>query len=253
MCKDALWDHLLLELNDQMVQLLQKVKQSAEHVRDNDLVVEYDISIDKMVQSLSSQDMSVKRPKIPYPVLKKAIQIVNQTSKEKVYLHKLIKGSCPSFPEAAHSPAPKSPEYIALIKKLQKKYEDSLYAQMVSNVNIGQRREAERDPFSTYKGQLGVGLDLIVTVFTFFVIFYFFASRIFDESNKMFSLIGGLIGAVLGLFIDGLLVIIRGTRAETLQKKKEKERSQATAAYIGKTATNQKKKMAVNSDRKSVV
>ncbi|KAL0490905.1 2 TM domain-containing transmembrane protein [Acrasis kona] len=173
---------------------------------------------------------------IPFDVVKRCIRIYNDNSEQKRYFQDVIKGSDVYFkPEA---PKKKTAIAEARLAVLRKKLADLEYADSIKNLTVGARGELNRDPFSSYKGQMGVGLDLIVTLFTFFVLFYWLASFTYPGvENTSFHLISGLLGLVLGLIIDAVLIVIRSDHHEE-KKKRGNDRAEATLSLVGKTSYN---------------
>lgn len=150
------------------------------------------------------------RPKgVSLAILKRAVQLLNHqspsTHKEHWYLHKVLQGSGLYIPPKVETP--KSPEAQAKLDELRRQHEERVYAQMVSNVTFAERQERERDPISSYNVQLGSGVDMLLAMFAMFVFGYMIA---FSWSNDNFTrMIGGVIGLILGMLVEGVLLIAR--------------------------------------------
>jgi hypothetical protein len=170
---------------------------------------------------------------IPYPIVKKAVQVLNSHNKD-CFFHEVIKGSDICF--APDKQKPRNAKLEARLVKLRKLHSDMEYADSVKNITTRTRAEAKRDPFSSYKGQMGIGLDLIVTMFTLFVLFYTLASyHVPGKENYGYHLVCGLVGIVCGLIIDAILLIIRQDHNDKMIKRKHESRSKSTSSLKGRT------------------
>ncbi|KAF0976073.1 hypothetical protein FDP41_004749 [Naegleria fowleri] len=150
-------------------------------------------------------------------------------SSQKTYLHKLIKGT-KLRTKSNQRPTPKNPEWVKLTEQLRKKQGDYEYSKMVRNVVNAPAHE--REALNSYKGQLSVGLDLIITMATLFIVFYTASQYMFTgENKKQYQILMGLIGLILGLLIDAVLVIVRSKKAEMIDKVQTKHKNIATNSY----------------------
>lgn len=140
------------------------------------------------------------------------LQILIKNCKKKMFLHELLNGSNVIIPKKV---VPVNKEYEKLLAKRRKEQEQREYKKMVSNVS---KEPEERAPFKTFKGQMATGVDLVVTMFTFFVLFYF----ITYSMNESWRLVAGTVGATLGLFMETILFIIRAESYEKVDQQKQK-------------------------------
>ncbi|KAG2381453.1 hypothetical protein C9374_006442 [Naegleria lovaniensis] len=148
----------------------------------------------------------------------------------KTYLHKLIKGTKLRTKTTSTTPTKKNPEWVKLTEQLRKKQGDYEYSKLVRNVVNAPAHE--REALNSYKGQLSVGLDLVITMATLFVVFYTASQYMFTgENKKQYQILMGLIGLILGLLIDAVLVIVRGKKAEMIDKVQTKHKNIATNSY----------------------
>jgi hypothetical protein len=171
-------------------------------------------------------------PGVSLDAIKKAVQLLNSQSHTR-YFYDVIKGSDIYFQPPP--PKPRNAKLEARLVQLRKQHADMEYADSVANITTRTRKEAQRDPFSSYKGQMGIGLDLIVTMFTLFVLFYSLASFYYPGSaNYSYHLVCGLIGLVIGLIIDAILLIIRSDHNDKMIKRKEVIRGAATSSIVGR-------------------
>jgi hypothetical protein len=169
---------------------------------------------------------------VPFDVVKKSVQTINKYSDETCYFYEIIKGSDVYFPPPPSKP--RNAKLEARLVQLRKKLADIEYANSIANITTRTRREAARDPFSTYKGQMGIGLDLLVTMFTLFVLFYSLAVFYYPgKQNFSYHMVCGLCGLIIGLIIDAILLIIRSDHNDKMQKRKNISRGAATSSLVG--------------------
>ncbi|KAL9653675.1 hypothetical protein ABK040_009151 [Willaertia magna] len=213
-----------LKQNEAIQNLLQKAHQH---------IIKYGITaVEKSLQVQIEQFL--KEESVTFEVLRKTIEYLNEQNKEKerIFFHEVIKGSELKLEKPKIKTTPKDPQWLKLTEKLKRKVEDDQYSQLVSNVTFKQRLEREKEPLNTYKTQLSVGIDLILTMFTLFVAFYYGSQYLFTGENKtQYQLLMGLLGLILGLLIDVTLIIIRSHKSETMAEKKLKGKNQATNAF----------------------
>ncbi|EFC39399.1 predicted protein [Naegleria gruberi] len=172
---------------------------------------------------------------VTFEVLKRVIEYLNNNtsddkSSSKTYLHKLVKGSKIRLTKQTPTITKKDPKWLKLTEQLKKKMADEEYSKMVKNV-VGRPRD-EREAINSYKGQLGVGLDLVVTMATMFILFFTISQYIFEGENKTQNqMLFGLFGLIVGLLIDAILVIVRGEKYDIIGKQQLTHKNIATNAY----------------------
>mmetsp|Transcript_9782 Transcript_9782/g.36496 ORF Transcript_9782/g.36496 Transcript_9782/m.36496 type:complete len:366 (-) Transcript_9782:1378-2475(-) len=87
-------------------------------------------------------------------------------------------------------------------------------------------------PFSSIGGNFTIGGDLIATVLTLAVAFGFVANYYLGWDMSMTYAAAG-VGAILGLIMDGILLVIRGERDERHARKREQMKGKALSRVMG--------------------
>ncbi|XP_010446072.1 PREDICTED: uncharacterized protein LOC104728841 [Camelina sativa] len=77
----------------------------------------------------------------------------------------------------------------------------------------------KREPFSSYKDQLGFGLHVGLTMFTGYLVGYASFRALFNR-NPALSAAGGILGLVLAMLVETLLFIIKTSRDDKIQDSK---------------------------------
>lgn len=142
------------------------------------------------------------------------LQILVKNCKKKVFLHQLLNNSHIIIPKKV---VPVNKEYEILLAKRKFEQEQREYKKMVSNVS---KEQVDRTPFKSFRGQMATGLDLVVTMFTFFVLFYFITSYM----NESYRLVAGIFGATFGLIMETVLFMIRANAYEQAELKQKPEK-----------------------------
>lgn len=109
----------------------------------------------------------------------------------------------------AHPPLPRPPnkELQRRLTLLREREEDRIYGEMVRDVGGMKGRDELEDMSMRFRGIGGwVGLDVIVTMGTGFAIGWFCGGR---GKGGTWGLVGGLLGLILGLLVEGCLVMVR--------------------------------------------
>mmetsp|Transcript_5206 Transcript_5206/g.15568 ORF Transcript_5206/g.15568 Transcript_5206/m.15568 type:complete len:237 (-) Transcript_5206:647-1357(-) len=112
------------------------------------------------------------------------------------------------------------------LDKLRKALEEKQYREMVRDVG-GRKYESEDETtdmnMRSVKNQMSVGLNVIVTMLTCFAAGYFLARNYFG--SPQYGLYGGLAGLILGLGVEGTLVITRVYMIDENSRKHQQRQS----------------------------
>ena len=166
---------------------------------------------------------------VTFEVLKRVVEYLNEKD-NKTLLHELVKSTKMKLNKPTKPSSKKDPEWLKLTASLRKQQADYEYSKLVSNVAL--RPKEEREAVHSFKGQLSVGLDLIVTMFTLFVLFYYASQYMFTgENKKQYQMLMGLTGLILGMLIDVTLVIVRSKKGEIIDKSQRVHKNLATNSY----------------------
>lgn len=172
-------------------------------------------TIHKFLSSCSSSSASqyVEADPVPYTLLRDLWLQCPPHSRPS--LRQLLAGS--AFVFRSPQPRQKSEELLARLEKLQDMVDRKAYNDIVKDVA---RNEEEPEYFSSFKDQLGLGLHVIVTMFTGYLVGYaFFRSQF--AGNPVLHAAGGIVGMVIGMLVETLLFIIRSSKFEEPKFKKK--------------------------------
>eukprot|EP01080_Neovahlkampfia_damariscottae_P000552 gene552-8064_t len=152
---------------------------------------------------------------VDFQILKKAISLFPK--EKKITIYETIQGTEYYFEKP--KPIVKSPEYLKKYERNKKIEEQQKYGQIMEKVT---KPKIERKPYDTFKGQAATGLDLVVTVATFFLVFYFGSQ--YMAYKQLPRILFGALGAVLALILESILFMIRANKYDKMETKhKEKE------------------------------
>eukprot|EP00188_Purpureofilum_apyrenoidigerum_P001750 Plantae.Rhodophyta-Purpureofilum_apyrenoidigerum.ctg19941.p1 GENE.Plantae.Rhodophyta-Purpureofilum_apyrenoidigerum.ctg19941~~Plantae.Rhodophyta-Purpureofilum_apyrenoidigerum.ctg19941.p1 ORF type:complete len:239 (+),score=44.63 Plantae.Rhodophyta-Purpureofilum_apyrenoidigerum.ctg19941:303-1019(+) len=119
---------------------------------------------------------------------------------------------------------------------LRRALEEKQYRQMVRDVG-GQRYSSEDQgadmDMRSVKNQMSVGLNVIVTMLTCFAAGYFLARNYFGTQQH--GLYGGLVGIIVGLGVEGTLVITRVYMIDENSRKQEQARARHVLNTVRQT------------------
>eukprot|EP00904_Undaria_pinnatifida_P009697 jgi/Undpi1/5858/HiC_scaffold_2.g01132.m1 len=114
--------------------------------------------------------------------------------------------------------------------------EQKEYARMTSNIQRAPR-ETVRDIQASFKFQAGMGANMIVAVFTTFIISYW-ASKYIVGDNKSHRIVIGLVGAVFIMLVELLVFVTRSLKAdEVLEAARQDAEESHTAVGVHKLAS----------------
>ncbi|CBN75474.1 conserved unknown protein [Ectocarpus siliculosus] len=90
--------------------------------------------------------------------------------------------------------------------------EQKEYQRMIDNIQRAPR-ETVRDIQASFKFQVGMGANMVVAVFTTFIISYW-ASKFIVGDNKSHRLVIGLVGAMFIMLVELLVFVTRSLKAD---------------------------------------
>ena len=146
---------------------------------------------------------------------------VPSVNPDPVWVHQLMEGARPLLPARAAKPAP-HPDLEPRLRKLRAAQEDREYAKMVGSL-AGSSDEAARDEaeMNTYRSQISVGLNLIVSMATMFVVGCY-GGGTEEEPMGVRAVVCGLALMILTLAIEMALFLIGATRVDAKVYKRER-------------------------------
>ncbi|KAL2613324.1 hypothetical protein R1flu_025016 [Riccia fluitans] len=162
---------------------------------------------------------------VPYEVIREAYSIA---SGEVTPIDELLAGS--TFALEKPKPREKSEELKARLQKLQEALDQKAYDALVQDVT--KSSDYEPEVFSSFKEQLGLGLHVLVTMFTGFAFAYSIFRSQFPD-NPAVHAAGGALGLIVGMLLETVLFIVRDA-----QKTKHEERRAKKAAQKIRGPTN---------------
>ncbi len=153
----------------------------------------------------------------------------------------LLRGGGLVFPEtrATAAAAMKQTEekraYAERRDRLLLLQEQKEYQRMTSNVQRAPR-ETVRDIQASFKFQAGMGANMIVAMFTTFIICYW-ASKFIVGTNKSHRLVIGLVGAMFIMLVELLVFVVRSLKAdEVLEAARQSAEESHTAVGVHRLA-----------------
>jgi hypothetical protein len=154
---------------------------------------------------------------VDFKILKEAISLLPT----KTTIHETIQGTEYYFPKVKKVV---NPEYQKIYEKNLKMEQDLKYSEMMKTVI---KPKDDKKPFSSFKGQFGTGLDMVITMGTFFTVFYF-ASQYMFNFQTIPRILFGTFGAVLALIFESVLFIIRANKYDKFEEKQKKKEEEFT-------------------------
>ena len=121
------------------------------------------------------------------------------------YLHELLRGASLELP-GPPPPRSRSAALEATLRSLREREDNARYAEMVRDVVPPPPAE----PLSVYAEQVGFGLNVILMMFTLFMVGYFGAQGF--SASPAVQLGAGLCGASGALLLETALLILRFNR-----------------------------------------
>eukprot|EP00960_Hanusia_phi_P073000 767922-Hanusia_phi.AAC.7 len=142
-----------------------------------------------------------------YPL--EVVELLRSKLTPRPFLHELLQGSRIPLPE---KPAPKkrSPELEARLAKIKAQLEEEEYEKMTRDVR---KTELEQDPsdMKAASNAMGEGLNVLVAKGTAFATGYY-ASVAAWGRDPFWNTIAGLVGLIIGFFVETTLFVARSSR-----------------------------------------
>ncbi|EKX51612.1 hypothetical protein GUITHDRAFT_42190, partial [Guillardia theta CCMP2712] len=125
-------------------------------------------------------------------------------------LHELLEGSRIPLPDKP-APRKKSPELEARLAKIKAQIEEQEYDMMTRDVRRAELDQGDPSDFKSASGAIGEGLNVLVTKGTAFATGYY-ASVAAWGTDPFWNTIAGLVGLIIGFFIETTLFVARSSR-----------------------------------------
>eukprot|EP00282_Hemiselmis_andersenii_P011653 CAMPEP_0114141636 /NCGR_PEP_ID=MMETSP0043_2-20121206/18016_1 /TAXON_ID=464988 /ORGANISM="Hemiselmis andersenii, Strain CCMP644" /LENGTH=194 /DNA_ID=CAMNT_0001235795 /DNA_START=151 /DNA_END=735 /DNA_ORIENTATION=- len=139
-----------------------------------------------------------------YPL--EVVELLCKRLASRPFLHEILSGSSIATPPPL--PRKTNPENQKRLAKIKRDLEEREYAEMVKDVRRSEIAAEEVGEVQTYKAQLGEGMSIIFSKATAFAIGYY-ASRTIHGIDRIHNIICGLVGLIVGLMVDGTLLVLR--------------------------------------------
>lgn len=138
-----------------------------------------------------------------------------------VWVHELLQGAVPILPSARKRPEP-HPDLAPRLERLRDMVETREYAAMVGDIAVCGEDAAARDAaeMSTYRSQISVGVNLIVSMATMFCV-GFYAGGTEAEPRGTRATMFGLFFMIVTLFIEMTLFLIGASRVDAQVHKRD--------------------------------
>jgi len=137
------------------------------------------------------------------------------------WVHELLSCAAPVLPQRP-ARAPPHPELEARMHKLRAAQEDRQYAAMVGGLVGGEDADSRNAAeMNTYRSQMGVGLNLIVSMGTMFTVGCY-GGGTEEEPYGARAVICGLALMILTLAVEMSLFLIGATRVDALVHQRER-------------------------------
>lgn len=125
-------------------------------------------------------------------------------------LRTLCRGSGLVLSKPSRPVATQTPEFLAHMAELRKKQEQRQYDAMVHDVLTAERAaEAARHRFSSYRGQLSLGLHIVVTMAACYTFGHVAGKTVLR--GRMRPEAAGALLMTVGLLVESVLFILRAT------------------------------------------
>ena len=145
-----------------------------------------------------------------------------QKAEPPVWVHELLQGAAPVLPVFAQQRAP-HPDLEPRLRTLRAEAENREYAAMVGNVVSSKHTGREEAEMTTYKSQMGVGLNLIVSMATMFTVGYYMGGTK-EEPHGSRALFCGLACMLVTMAVEMALFLIGASRTDAKMEKRAKTR-----------------------------
>lgn len=161
----------------------------------------------------------------PTPATARAMMLTHVHPQPQV--HELLQGAAPQLPARATKREP-HPDLAPRLERLRNAQANREYAAMLGDVSGSSSAEKEEDTMASYKSQMGVGLNLIVSMGTMYIVGHY-AGGTAEEPNGPRAVTCGLVLCILTMLVEVLLFVIGATRLDA----KSHRRNQAAALGAG--------------------
>lgn len=143
-----------------------------------------------------------------------------QKAEPPVWVHELLQGAAPVLPVFASQRTP-HPELEPRLKALRAEAENREYAAMVGNVVVSKHAGREEAEMTTYRSQMGVGLNLIVSMATMFTVGYYMGGEDGKPRGSR-ALFSGLLLMLVTMAVEMALFLIGASRTDAKMEKRAK-------------------------------
>ncbi|KAM9959904.1 hypothetical protein ACTFIW_008835 [Dictyostelium discoideum] len=188
------------------------------------------ISNDNKLKEKYSKYTNNQQPFIPFSILKD----IAKTSTTKVYFQDLIKDSIIYYPPKAE--VTPDPEFIARKQHLEKLNKEYQYSKLVKNVA---KKETDLNELSSFRSQLSIAVNILVTFFTLLVGGIFVGHNWLN--SQLYGLVCGLVLGIIGVAVEIWLFVIRSSQNQMEKDKAEKTEEKVTEWRIRKRTREIKK------------
>ncbi|KAN0019024.1 hypothetical protein ACTFIU_002226 [Dictyostelium citrinum] len=188
------------------------------------------ISNDNKLKEKFSKYLSKQQPFIPFSTLKD----IAKTSTTKVYFQDLIKDAIIYYPPKAE--VTPDPEFLARKQHLEKLHKEYEYSKLVKNVA---KKETDLNELSSFRSQLSIAVNILVTFFTLLVGGIFVGHKWLN--SQLYGLICGLVLGIIGVAVEIWLFVLRSSQHQLEKDKAERNEEKVTEWKIKKRTREIKK------------
>lgn len=130
-------------------------------------------------------------------------------------VHQLLQGAAPVLPEFKRERTP-HPELAGRLEQLQSAKENREYAAMVGDICCEEGDGRDAAEMNTYRSQLAVGANLLVSMGTMFAVGYY-AGGTREEPHGPRATMCGLASCIITMLIEMTLFLIGASRVDAKQ------------------------------------
>lgn len=143
-----------------------------------------------------------------------------------VWVHQLLEGASPVLPQFASDRKPHA-SLEPRLAELREAQENREYAAMVGGLASGDSGGRDAAEMSTYRSQLGVGVNLIVSMGTMFCV-GFWAGGTEADPHGVRATVCGLVACIATMVVEMALFLIGATRVDAKMQQREKSHGKAS-------------------------
>lgn len=133
-------------------------------------------------------------------------------------VHQLLQGAAPVIPQFKQERTP-HPDLAPRLEQLRAAMENREYAAMVGDVCCEESDGRDAAEMNTYRSQLAVGANLLVSMGTMFAVGYY-AGGTTEEPNGPRATMCGLAACIITMMIEMILFLIGASRVDAKQAKR---------------------------------